>query len=113
MTLVARRPDLWVPPVALMALIFFLSAQPDLSSGLGVWDVVLRKLAHATIYALLFLLWWRALRPLGSDTPALTAAWLVTLAYAVSDEWHQSFVAGRHGSPVDVLIDGVGASAAA
>ena len=36
------------PPLALMALIFALSAQPDLNSGLGGWDTVLRKLAHMT-----------------------------------------------------------------
>jgi VanZ family protein len=38
---------------------------------------------------------------------------LITVAYAISDEWHQSFVEGRHGSPVDVLIDTAGAGAAA
>ncbi len=112
MTLVGRA-DLWVPPIALMALIFFLSAQPDLSSGLGAWDFALRKIAHATIYALLFFLWWRALRGFGADGRALGAALAVTVAYAISDEWHQSFVEGRHGSPVDVLIDTAGASAAA
>src|SRR5215204_3801420 len=114
MTLVARRPDLWLPPVALMGLIFFLSAQPDLSSGLGAWDVLLRKLAHATVYAVLTYLWWRALRNgKGSDTRALAAAWLIAIAYSATDEWHQSFVTGRHGSPADVLIDAGGASAAA
>lgn len=112
MTLVGRA-DLWVPPIALMALIFFLSAQPELSSGLGTWDLVLRKIAHATIYALLFLLWWRALRGFGIDGRAVAAAMLITVGYAISDEWHQSFVLGRHGSPVDVLIDTAGASVAA
>ena len=114
MTLVGRL-DLWVPPIALMGLIFFLSAQPDLSSGLGAWDVLLRKLAHATVYAVLTLLWWRALRH-GSDTSdvrALAAAWLIAIAYSATDEWHQSFVTGRHGTPLDVLIDAGGASAAA
>jgi VanZ family protein len=113
MTLVGRL-DLWVPPVALMALIFFLSAQPDLSSGLGAWDVLLRKLAHAGVYLLLTLLWWRALREL--DAPAhrtVAAAWLIAIAYSATDEWHQTFVTGRHGSPLDVLIDAGGASAAA
>ena len=119
MTLVGRL-DLWLPPIALMALIFFLSAQPDLSSGLGAWDVLLRKLAHAGVYAVLTLLWWRALRatgdaggPGGADSRAVAAAWLISIAYAASDEWHQTFVTGRHGSPLDVLIDAAGASAAA
>ena len=107
------RLDLWVPPIALMGLIFFLSAQPDLSSGLGTADLILRKIAHATIYGLLWFLWWRALRGLGADGSALIAAMLITVAYAISDEWHQSFVEGRHGSPVDVLIDTAGAGVAA
>lgn len=111
MTLVGR-PDLWLPPLALMGLIFFLSAQPDFSSGLGAWDILLRKLAHAGVYAVLFLLWWRALRSAGHDRP-LAAAWLIAVAYSATDEWHQTFVAGRHGTPLDVLIDAGGASAAA
>ena len=36
----------FAPPLLLMGLIFFLSAQPDLNSGLGTWDTVLRKIAH-------------------------------------------------------------------
>ena len=113
MTLVGRV-DLWVPPIALMALIFFLSAQPDLSSGLGTWDFVLRKIGHAAVFGLLCLLWWRALRGLGGDGGrVVAAALLITVAYAISDEWHQSFVEGRHGSPLDVLIDSAGAGAVA
>jgi VanZ family protein len=112
MTLVGRL-DLWLPPLALMGLIFFLSAQPDLSSGLGAWDIVLRKIAHAAVYGFLFLLWWRALRDTGPEPRALVTAWLITVAYSATDEWHQTFVAGRHGTPLDVLIDAGGASAAA
>ena len=51
----------FAPPLLLMGLIFFLSAQPDLSTGLGTWDLILRKLAHMAEYGLLWLLWWRAL----------------------------------------------------
>jgi VanZ family protein len=35
---------------------------------------------------------------------------VLAVLYAVSDEVHQTFVAGRHGSPRDVLIDAVGAA---
>jgi VanZ family protein len=96
------------PPVAVMALIFALSAQPDLNSGLGVWDTILRKLGHAASYGLLWWLWWRAL---GHRRSGLAAA--IVLAYAASDEIHQSFVRGRHGSPVDWLIDAAGVALAA
>ena len=50
------------PPVALMSVIFLLSAQPDLNSGLGVFDLIGRKLVHATEYGVLWFLWLRALR---------------------------------------------------
>ena len=91
----------WAPVVAWAALIFALSSISDLSSGLGWWDLVLRKLAHATEYAILGALLLRALRRPG---------WAVALgiAYAISDEIHQSFVPGRQGSSLDVLIDSAG-----
>src|SRR3954447_24475424 len=91
------------PPLAVMALIFALSATPDLNSGLGVWDTVLRKLAHVTIFAALAL---TLLRATAWRRPVLAGA--IAIAYAVSDEIHQHFVAGRHGTPVDVAIDAIG-----
>ncbi|CAB4874756.1 unannotated protein [freshwater metagenome] len=90
------------PPVLVMGVIFALSAQPDLNSGLGVADAIGRKLVHMASYALLFLLWMRALN--GRCLPAA----LIAVAYAVTDELHQGFVPGRHGTPVDVFIDGGG-----
>ena len=108
-----RRIDPWAPPVALMALIFFLSAQPDLNSGLGLIDLIGRKFIHAGEYALLCLLWWRALRTVLQTRPALVAAIAVAAAYSATDEFHQHFVHGRHGTPVDVLIDSMGALLAA
>jgi VanZ family protein len=104
---------LWVPPIALMALIFTLSAQPDLSSGLGTIDLILRKLAHMAEYGLLVFLWWRPLRALTSERAAVGLALAIAIAYAASDEFHQTFVEGRHGTPVDVLIDSVGMVAVA
>jgi VanZ family protein len=96
------------PPLAVMALIFTLSATPDLSTGLGLWDLVLRKLAHITIYAVLWLTLARA-----TDWRRPLAATAVALLYAGSDELHQAHVHGRHGTPVDVAIDAVGLALAA
>jgi VanZ family protein len=109
---ILSRLDPWAPPVALMVVIFVLSAQPDLSTGLGVWDLVGRKIVHMSEYALLCGLWWRALRTVGPERTALALAVLVSLAYAASDEVHQLFVHGRHGTPVDVGIDAVGIAVA-
>jgi VanZ family protein len=90
------------PPLLLMAVIFALSAQPSLNSGLA-WDAVLRKGAHMVEFGLLWLLWWRAL---GYGNRLVPAA--IAIAYAVTDEIHQTAVEGRVGSPVDVLIDTAG-----
>jgi VanZ family protein len=91
-----------------MALIFGLSATPDLSSGLGPWDLWLRKLAHITIY---FVLWLTLARATDWRRPLL--ATVIALLYAVSDELHQTQVEGRHGTPVDVAIDAIGMALAA
>ena len=97
----SRAVSLWLPVVAWAALIFALSSIPHLSTGLGTWDLILRKLAHATEYGILGALLLRAL-----GRPALAA--LAAVAYAASDELHQHFVGGRHASPLDVAIDAVG-----
>jgi VanZ family protein len=89
-----------------MALIFVLSAQQDLDSGLGTLDVVLRKLAHVTVFGALALLWFWTLRPLTRRAVPISAA--IALGYAVLDEYHQSFVEGRSGSPLDVGVDAIG-----
>ena len=93
----------WLPVALWAALIFALSSIPSLSTGLGGWDYVLRKCAHMTEYAIFVVLLWRAL---GSELAALAAS----ITYAVTDEIHQTFVRGRHGSPYDVLIDAAGAA---
>jgi VanZ family protein len=108
-----RRVDLWLPPVVLMGLIFAFSAQPSLDSGLGWIDTVARKLVHFGEYALLCLLWWRLLRTGLPSRRAALAAFLISSLYAATDELHQSFVDGRHGTPVDWAIDTAGAALAA
>jgi VanZ family protein len=92
---------LWAPVVLWAAVIFAFSSVPDLGTGLGTWDLVLRKLAHAGEFAVLGALLVRALR---EELPALGLG----IAYAASDELHQHFVEGRVGSPLDVLIDSIG-----
>jgi VanZ family protein len=96
-----------------MAAIFYFSAQPSLEIGLGPLELVGRKLVHFGLYALLCVLWWRAFEPgLGPRRAALVAL-LISSGYAVTDEFHQSFVEGRHGTPVDWAIDTSGAALAA
>lgn len=101
------------PPLLLMALIWFLSAQPDLSTGLGLLDLIGRKVVHFGSYALLCLLWWRALRERLPAVASLGAAFVLAAGYGAVDEYHQSFVEGRVSSPIDVAIDAAGAATAA
>ena len=92
---------LWAPVLLWAAVIFAFSSVPDLGTGLGTWDLVLRKLAHAAEYAVLGALLLRALR---DELPAFLAG----SGYAITDELHQHFVSGRVGAPLDVLIDSAG-----
>jgi VanZ family protein len=91
----------WLPVVLWAAVIFAFSSVPSLNSGLGTWDTILRKGAHMTEFAILAVLLVRA-------TGSVAWALGVAVAYAASDEVHQHFVRGRHGSPIDVAIDTVG-----
>ena len=99
-----------IAPLLLMGVIFYFSAQSS-SGEHAWWDVILRKLGHVTGYALLTALWWWALR--GVIGRPLLIAVCIAFAYACTDEFHQTFVSGRTGTPVDVAIDSVGMAIAA
>jgi VanZ family protein len=103
----------WLPPVLWMGVIFILSAQPSLPEYPDtLLDLILKKSAHIMEYGLLAFLLWRALSPgrWGAlSRSALVTAFLVSVLYALSDEYHQTFVPGRHGRLMDVGIDAVGA----
>ena len=98
----------WLAVAGWMALIFFLSSQSRLPSPPDpLLDLLFKKAAHFTAYAVLAVLFHRALPP---ARWIWALAWLLTVVYAGSDEWHQSFVPGRHPSPWDVVIDACGAA---
>lgn len=83
------------------AVIFAGSARPGGGERDLLWTLV-AKSAHLAEYFILA----RLLKRAGvSPLPAMAFCVL----YAASDEWHQSFVPGRHPSAWDVLIDGAGA----
>ena len=96
-----RLASAWLPVILWAGVIFAVSSIPSLATGLGLWDTILRKAAHATEYAILGALLVRAL---GGRAPAV----VLGVAYAVSDEIHQHFVPGRHMSALDVAIDSLG-----
>lgn len=95
------RLSAWGPVVVWCAAIFWFSSIPDLKTDLS-YDYPLRKLAHLLEYGVLFAL----LRRAGMSRASSLAA---SVLYAVTDEFHQSFVPGRRGAATDVLIDAAGA----
>lgn len=97
----------WLPVFFWAGLVFYLSSRPGLKSGLPwPYDFILRKGAHITEFAILFLLLEQAfLNYALSLKKALFWAFLLAILYAVSDEFHQSFIAQRVGSPTDMVID--------
>jgi VanZ family protein len=90
--------------LAWMAIIFWFSNQSSLFYLPEDWlDTIFKKSSHAAAYGILWLLWWLATG---------RRAWLalaLTVGYAISDEWHQTFVPGRHGQWFDVGVDTLGA----
>jgi len=95
-----------------MGVIFFLSAQPTLPHHPdNLFDTILKKVGHAVEYGILTFLLWRALSQGQGilSRSALVTAFLVSVLYAASDEYHQTFVPGRKGKLVDVGVDTIGA----
>ena len=125
----------WVWVAAWMGVIFFFSTDlfsgPQTSRVIGPFlkwfvpdvsdeiirdiQLVIRKAAHVLEYAILSILSCRALAKHTTPLPwtVLGQAVLIASAYAVLDEWHQSWTAERFGSPLDVAIDSVGATVGA
>ena len=120
----------WLPAVLWMGFIFFLSHQEagsssQLSSGitrtlfniinstlpwldleLDFFHFLVRKGAHFTAYLILGILLAMAMKPL--DRKAYFSIFLLCVLYAISDEFHQTFISGRSGEVRDVLIDSTG-----
>jgi VanZ family protein len=94
-----------------MAGIFVASSISDPPMPSKVPDVSLHEAAYFGLTLLLIRAFaggrWR-----GVTAAALAAAWIVAVAYGVTDEWHQSFVPHRHADIRDLVADGVGALAA-
>jgi VanZ family protein len=104
-----RLALLWLPVLVWAGVIFAFSATPNLRVAQAAdVDFVVRKAGHMFVFGVLAVLIWRALAS-SAVRRAVLWSWVLTVAYAASDEFHQSFTAGRHPSPVDVGIDSVGA----
>ncbi len=122
-----------------MAVIFGFSHQANSNemtkSVLGPLNILVRKCAHMTEYAVLFLLslnlsqqiartnfgktrviygfflsGLRLTKPkrMADLLSAFAAPFMIAFLYACTDEWHQSFVPGRSAAFSDVVVDSTG-----
>jgi VanZ family protein len=79
------------------------------------WDVIhhfIRKSGHFIFYGLIGLAWLRAwwmTMPRSPFLPDALLALLGTALIASCDEWHQTYLPNRTGTPWDVLLDCCGA----
>jgi VanZ family protein len=111
-TPVGRHVVRWTAVVLWAGIIFYLSSLPG--TAFPIRTTLLAKLVHLTEYTVLTALLVHAL-----DTHSLrrgrgeSLAAALALAYAISDEVHQSFVPHRHPSALDVMIDASGIGAVA
>jgi VanZ family protein len=128
----------WLPPLLWMVVISLFSTDhfsgqqtsrfigpllrfflPDVADAtISSIQLFIRKTGHFTEYAILFLFWYRAFhrheeKPLKKWNPKNGAYCLgICIAYAVLDEWHQTWTSHRIGSPIDVILDSIGGAAA-
>jgi VanZ family protein len=98
----------WLPALLMMLIIFIFSARPSSELPSFEWaDRIVKKGGHMIGYAVLTVSYWRAL---SFQRERWWLAWSMAVLYAMTDEFHQSFVPGRSMSVWDVLIfDNVGA----
>lgn len=106
---VKRQLKAWLPAAIWCGVIFYFSNQPNLHAGVSpVWDFMLAKSAHVTEYFILALLVYRALKisivNLG-NVKRLYVVGFLSLLYAMSDEFHQTYIIGRTPAIRDIFID--------
>lgn len=94
----------WIPPLALMGVVFVASHQPLALRLPGPSD----KLLHLAVFALLALLWFFALNAGRPAPSAAGLAFLLAAAWGGLDEIHQAFVPGRNAESLDLVADAAG-----
>jgi VanZ family protein len=103
----------WLPSLLIMGAIFTLSSLPAARIPFfGEYDLLLKKGGHALGYASLGVAYFIALPPRLSTGYRWLLALIMAVLFALSDEFHQSFVEGRTSSLRDVMIDTGGAAVA-
>ena len=106
----------YVPSLIMFAIIWYFSSQPSLQSDfIPMVDFFLRKWAHILEYMLLYLSLFfifvrQNLAPIYLQNWNIAHIYSFTISFmvALSDEWHQTWVFGREGTPKDIVFDSIG-----
>ena len=101
----------WLPVLLWMGVIFVASSRSHLPFYVNeTVDFMTKKAGHITEYGVLAFLLWRAIsKGRGwSALPSFGGAFVLSLLYAVSDEFHQTFVPGRNGTLTDIGLNALG-----
>jgi len=106
----APRARQLLPVICIMVAIFLLSSRSSVPRLPGLSAEANALVGHFTVYALLALAVWAALaRRHLSCNRRLILAFVATMAYGVTDELHQVFVAGRTAGLSDLAVNAAGA----
>jgi hypothetical protein len=110
-----KRPTFfkyWLPVGIYLIIIFLFSDHPTVTVTTIDWgDFLFKKTIHFFEFGILFLLFYRAFNKTVDWPSNKIAIWaiILTVLYAISDEYHQSFIPGRTATVRDVMIDSAGA----
>lgn len=98
----------WLPVIFWAGVIFYFSSLRQVKvSDFFIWDFVVKKIAHVGEYAILYGLIYRA------TNKNFIVAYIATVLFALTDEFHQTFIPGRSGTPLDLGFDASGANISA
>jgi hypothetical protein len=106
-----RILKLWLPVLVWAGVIFSFSSMSINKETAFSWlDFVVKKTAHVVEYFILYWLLFRAISEKNEKINKKVFVWSIVIAifYALSDEWHQTFVPGREGTLRDVGFDTIG-----
>jgi hypothetical protein len=91
----------YLPGLLMMLAIFLFSAGTAVHSPDRLLGLIVNKGGHMIGYGILALAYWRIFE---FSWNRRSLAWLLAVLYALTDEFHQSLVPGRHPSLFDVFV---------
>lgn len=98
---------IWLPTIFWATIIFFVSSLPSVKvTPIGLLQHWINIFGHLFEYAVLAALLYRSLKKQGfPQTLSTNLTLIIPTLYALTDEFHQSFVPGRQSDPLDLAID--------